>query len=428
MSNARSEKINLKYDPPESRTRLVFWLFCLLAFVVLCRPQDLFPIIGLIRPALVMSALTLGFVALRIKDLPGPPIFKENQIKCYSALLLIMIVGIPWSLYARLSFEQVFTVNIIAVLFLFLFYKLVSSIERLSSVLLVSCLGNGLYSAFALSNFSPGTGRLAYGSMFDPNDFAFFALGFLPLNFLFISRDNPLWVRLACLGSFAVGLLLIFFTGSRGGFLGLCVAVFLFLVLKTQLFSFKLKIVFIAIGLVVFMFSPVNTERYLTIFTLENDYNIQSETGRLEIWKIGLRTLLENPITGVGVGCFGNAVGLDRQLRGADTFRWQTAHNSIVQIGTETGFIGLFLFCFMSLNCFRIFSKVKNNALNVNLKKISEMAIVGFLGLFVASLFLSQAYSIYFTFYFGLSAIVNQIFNKEKNTIKTTEKHNKKIF
>ena len=186
----------------EKKNEFVFYIFCLWAFVLLCRPQDLFPLIGLIRPALLMTVLTLGFVFLRIQELPGPSIFKEYQIRFYSALFLIMVMGIPWSLYARLSFEQVFTVNLIAIVFLFIFYKLVSSIERLYTVIFVSCFGNGLYLAFALIEFSPGSGRLAYGSMFDPNDLAFFSLGFLPLNLLFFSRNYPLWKRLVCVGFF----------------------------------------------------------------------------------------------------------------------------------------------------------------------------------------------------------------------------------
>ena len=202
----------------------------------------------------------------------------------------------------------------------------------------------------------------------------------------------------------------------------MCLSISLLLIIKTEILSFSKKICFLAVCAVFLMASPINTERYLTIFSIENDYNIQSESGRLGIWKIGWRVFLENPFTGVGVGCFSTAVGLDRQFRDAGSRGWQTAHNSVVQIGTETGFFGLLLFFLLSVNVFRIFWKVRKKALNHNLKKMAEMGFIGFVGLFSSGLFLSQAYSIYFTFYFALSAIVNQMLIREGNMCKKVSK------
>ncbi|WP_291322985.1 hypothetical protein [Desulfonatronospira sp.] len=70
--------------------------------------------------------------------------------------------------------------------------------------------------------------------MFDPNDIAFFTLGFLPLNLVFIPRDSHFWVRLTCLGSFGMGVLIILLTGSRGGFLAFAVSAALLLLFKTR--------------------------------------------------------------------------------------------------------------------------------------------------------------------------------------------------
>ena len=409
MQSANTVQAN---NPPENATRSAFFIFCLWAFVVLCRPQDLFPVLGQFRPALAMGIVTLFFVFLRLKDLPGPALFKERQIKYFSALVLIMILGIPWSLYARLSFELIFLGYINVVLFVYIFYKLVNSVERLYTVLLISCLGNGLYSAFALINYEMG--RLRFGGMFDPNDIVFFTLGFLPLNLLFISRDNPVWLRLACLACFGMGMLLILLTSSRGGMVAFIIVAAMLLLLKTHTVRFALKAAIIAISLVFINVSPVDTERFMTLLNLEDDYNIQDETGRMEIWKIGARAIRDNPLTGVGVGCYGEAVGRDREARGASTLRWQAPHNSVVQIGTETGIIGLALFLLLSFNVVRILNRARKKAIQKKLIKIGEMGIIGFTGLFISGFFLSHAYSFYFAFYFVISAVVSQLLLKEK--------------
>lgn len=417
--NVPSKMPAMVSSPPAAVTvkehKGVFFLFCLWTFILLCRPQDIFPFLSPLRPALVTGLITLAAVAANFKELSGPRFFQERQVKLYTGLLLIMVLGIPTSLYARMSFMTVFTEYINVVLFFFIFYKVVDTVEKLSRVLLLGCLGNGLYSAFSVVTGNFGSGRLSFGSMFDPNDLAYFALAFLPLNLVFISRDHPLWVRLACLGSFGAGLLLIFLTGSRGGLVAFGVAAALLLLLKTRTIGYLPKAVFVGLGLVIVSQFPINTERYQTLLHIEEDYNVWDETGRMAIWKIGMRAMLANPLTGVGVGCFNNAVGQDREARGADTIKWQTAHNSVVQIGTETGVIGLTLFLLMSKNVLLIFRRIKKAKIPELLVKIGEMGLVGFVGMFAAALLLSQAYSLYWAFYVALSAVASQLLAREQN-------------
>jgi len=409
MTSLASKNSILKDKLNVHRLGGLFFLLCIWTYVVLCRPQDIFLFLVPFRPALVMGLLTLGFTIIHFRYLQGPPFFKERQIKYYSALIVVMVIGIPMSIYRRLSFEFIFMGYINAIIFVFVFYKLIDSVKKLSIILLIACLGNGFYSAFAVITGTLGENRLSFGTMFDPNDLAYFALGFLPLNLVFISRENPIWVRLTCFGCFFLSLLLILLTGSRGGMIALCLVITLFIFQKTKTIRGSIKIIFIGIFLVSFSLSSINLERYMTILNLEDDYNVKDETGRLSIWKIGARAMLSNPLTGVGVGCFGEAVGLDRQKRGAETLRWQTAHNSAIQIGAETGIIGLTLFLLLTKNVFVVFYQVKKSSAPERLIKISEMGFIGFAGLFTASMFLSQAYSVYWAFYVAISAVVNQL-------------------
>jgi len=81
----------------------------------------------------------------------------------------------------------------------------------------------------------------------------------------------------------------------------------------------------------------------------------------------------------------------------------------VVQIGTETGVIGMTLFLLMSLNVMRILRRVKRGRCPEKLDRIAEMGLAGFVGLFVSGMFLSQAYSFYWAFYVVFSAVVSHL-------------------
>ena len=402
-------------DEP-ARSGALFVTFCFWTLVLLCRPQDIFPSLEPLRPALLTGIITLFMVLVRSGDLSRTPLFSQQQLRLYAALLLVMIMGIPFSLYARLSFNMIFGGYVNVVLFVIIFFKVVKSIDRLSTVILVGCLGNGLYSLYTVASGELAFGRLYFAEMFDPNDLAFFALSFLPLNLLFVSRGNHLAIRIAAACSFGAGTLLILLSGSRGGFVAFGVAAFLLLFMKNRIVRPFMKIIFVALCLVFVSLAPLNTERYMTIVEIEEDYNLKDETGRINLWKIGMDAMIHNPLTGVGVGNFPMAVGLDRQRRGIEERSWQAAHNMVVQIGSETGVIGMALFLLMSVNVMRTLRRVKKGPCPEKLARIAEMGLVGFAGLFVSGMFLSQAYSFYWAFYVVFSAVVSCLAARRRQT------------
>ena len=411
---ARPELVDAKAGEA-SGSDWLFRVFSAWTVVLLCRPQDIFPFLAVFRPAIVGAVLTLCLFLFKLPSLRKPKYLQENQIKRYMGLVAVMIVGIPFSLYARLSFMTVFTSYINVIVFVLIFYKVINSVPRLTRLILLCCLGSGLYAIFSVISGNFAASRLVFGQMFDPNDLAFYSLSFLPLNLVFISKDNPLWVRLSCLGSIGAGTLLIFLTGSRGGMLAFAVSALLMLTRKTRTITGKSKIILLVIFLVFIMAAPIDMERYATLLTIGSDYNVYDETGRMALWKTGLSWMLTNPFTGVGVGCFGNAIGLDRQARGAETLAWQAPHNSVVQIGTETGVVGLLLYLTMTTGAWRTFLRGTKIPENESLKKFCEMGLIGFTGLFVSGLFLSQAYSVLWAFYIVLSAVANQMLFVTKN-------------
>ena len=123
--------------------------------------------------------------------------------------------------------------------------------------------------------------------------------------------------------------------------------------------------------------------------------------------KYGRRACASWPITpspASGWNAFGQAIGQDREQRGVQT-KWQEAHNSWVQVGAETGVGGFLLFGLLNLGAYRGFSRVRRKG-SGDLQAIGELALIGFAGHFVSAMFLTQAYSVYWAFYIGLSAVL----------------------
>jgi len=392
---------------------MVFPLFCLWTIVSLCRPQDIVPALAPLRPALAMGVLTILFYLLNFKS-KSLIVLKEKQVLYFFLLVLVMILSIPTSLYRRLSFELVFFEYTMIVAYFVLFVLIVDSVDKIYKILFFTCIGSGVYSAYSVLTGTFNSGRLEFGSMFDANDLSFFALCFIPLNLVFISKDNKLLGRILCLTCFFLGIVLILLSSSRGGALGLGIAFLAILFRETVSVRRRFKILAVIAGVLFLSLSSIDTDRLMTLFTLKQDYNLTSETGRLAIWGIGMTAMLDNPLTGVGVGSFNEAVGTARRkkLDGGKEI-WQSPHNSIVQIGTETGVFGLMLFLLLSWNVVKIFARASRKATSIKLKKIGEMGLAGFVGMFAAAFFLSQAYSIYWAFYIMFSVVVSRLLSNE---------------
>lgn len=381
--------------------------------MALCRPQDIVPALAPLRPALMMAVLTLISFFLNYSS-KNPLVLKDKQVRYFFLLVLVMIISIPTSLYSKGSFEFVFTKYTTIVAYFVMFVIIVDSVERIYRVLFLVCIGNGIYLAYSILTWSSTGGRLSYGGMFDGNDLSFFALCFIPLNLIFISKDSKLLVRILCLICFFLGIATIFLTSSRGGMLGL--------VMASAVIFFRAKVsvrkqfkVIALIGVILFLsIAEIDTKRLESLFSIQEDYNVTAEGGRLELWGIGIKAMLNSPLTGVGVNCFACAVGKERQKNpNSSTNTWMTAHNSIVQIGTETGVFGLLLFLLLSRNVIKIFAQTSREATSIKLKKIGEMGLAGFIGMFTAAFFLSQAYSLYWAFYIMFSVVVFRLLSNE---------------
>jgi O-antigen ligase len=148
---------------------------------------------------------------------------------------------------------------------------------------------------------------------------------------------------------------------------------------------------------------------------MEEDYNVQSETGRLAVWDTAFQLISENPITGVGANCFPRAFGYKRNAQGRAPV-WIATHNAYLQIWSEIGYPGFIIFMIIIYSSIRSFWKTSRkdpkSSEDGDLILIGGCALIGFSGHLVGVFFLSQAYGMQFTFFFVLAAVFERFWAK----------------
>ena len=394
---------------------MAFSLFCLWTFVIVGRPQDLIPALAAIRPALVLSIVTVmtvfgGSMPSVIEAVRNAPEARRNLI-----FFGIMTLGIPFAYHRGEAFDFVMNAYLPNLLHLLVFVTLVDSVARLKKILWVVTLCGTVYGVFGLlKGSSMGERFIIYGMMFDPNDIAYVLVSLLPIMLFFVVQREGLGRKFIALAGVGSSLLLILLTGSRAGVLSLTTVVVLLLFTPAGSIKFRYRFVFIAaITLIAFLnLEDININRYLTLMRIEEDYNYTAEDGRVGIWEKAYELLLRNPVTGVGANCFPMAIGYLRKAIG-EIPRWQAVHNSYLQIAVEIGVAGFAVFILLIAGSLRTFFSARKNQMSRSdedqLNAISGSLLVGFVGSLIAAFFLSQGYSVYFTLYFAFSAVIRRL-------------------
>lgn len=396
---------------------MTFNLFILWTFVLVGRPQDLVPEIGSIRPVVIVALVTLAFIILGSAKKRIGTLLESKEAKKYILFFLVMMAGIPFAYHRSVAFEQVMSSYTINILFFFSFILLVDSFEKLKKVVLTITVSTLIYGVFTLIKGTFTSGRLStYGTMFDPNDIAYVLVSLFPLSLFYLAHKEGILKKIIAIVTMASAVGVILLTGSRGGFISLAsVALFL---LFTNMGSIKKfhKVLFLAAMVVVAVYfsDKINLERYSTMTSIGEDYNVTDEFGRLQIWKRAATLILSNPFTGVGANCFPMAIGYLREEMDLIP-KWQVAHNSYIQVATETGLIGFFLFASLILGGLRTFSKLRRLDIKSpdasRFRTLSSLFMVGFAGHLIAAFFITQGYSIFFTLFFASSATLRRLAN-----------------
>lgn len=399
---------------------LLIWMIggSLLAYI--WRIQDIFPVFAALKYPLLLTVGTLGIYVLNEDRRRKIETIRHPIVTMVAVFTLLMAASIPTSLLRGYSLNLFLQDHLRSLLLMAILIASVRCFKDIERYALWFLVGGVIFNQFVQRKAELGAeGRLVGVAYYDANDLGMMIVMSIPILLYFLVRGRPS-VRILTLAALVLYILVFLKSGSRGGFLGL-VIVGGYLIFQFHAVSKSARIGTVAI-VAILMTTFAGDQYWNTIQTIlkpEEDYNMQSDDGRMEIWKRGLGYMTDRPITGVGYQAFPVAEGTlsqqaQRQMYGVG-FKWSAAHNSFIQVGAEIGVPGLIVFVTLLWKTFftarRIGSRRDPDG------KVPDEAVMGqalagsIVGFVVCGFFLSQAYACTLLFFFAMVVALEKVCN-----------------
>ena len=363
-----------------------FFFLALYVISVYLRPSTWIQLLEKIQLMDIFAILAVVFSFMR-----GVGVKRKKSVNPVNVFMILLFTSVVCSQIARtylggafVAFSEFFKIIVLY----FLIIRIVNTDKRLK-IMLILILGSivvlalqGIYqfkTGMGLAGQSMYQGRITWIGIFnDPNDLC---LGFviaIPLALSFLFSEKPLLNKVIYLVSAIILIIGIFLTNSRGGILAFFVSTLIYISL---VFPRQNKVLKIFIGVVIFILFVLLSPTRMSQLSADDS----SSYGRIEAWYAGINMLKSAPIFGVGYGRF-----MD--------YHFRTAHNSVVLIAAEIGFLGLYcwigLFYLSLRNLYLLnYSSVKKFAQVKKQNRLFVCALFsGIAGFLASAFFLSRAY------------------------------------
>ena len=326
------------------------------------RVQDLFPALGVFRPAILSIIIAAFLLALDRSPERRSRRFATPLTAPLLVLLGLMALLIPASLDPQLSFSMLAQELIPTAALALMIAMAVRNGRDLEWLVMVNVVGACFYGLYALLRIPLGPeGRWTNLVGYDNNDFALLVVTTIPMAlFLAQSGRTRVWRAIGFAGT-ALLMLCIVRAGSRGGLIGLG-SVFGYLAFRHRTVRSGMRVALVVAALVVLTVFG-RAQLVNTINTLRNpkaDYNWSGNDydGRIELWKRGLGYMHDRPLTGVGLAAFPVAEGelsevARQRVAHGEHVKALVAHNMYIQVGAELGLVAAGVFLFLLWRAYR---------------------------------------------------------------------------
>lgn len=381
-------------------------LVCVAAYIAVAvgRVHQLFPLLSLVRPALLATVLSVGLYLLQQSGQRRLGLLSSPTTVCLVGLLVWGGLSVPFALNQGVAFQFwiALATTVCMALVIAGSVRRLHDLERLCLVYFAVAV---VYTLVVLSRFQLGAeswrlGRLYY---YDANDLATFIVSAMPLGLHVVLTQRRLLVRAVAGVGLAVLLVGLIRSGSRGGFLAfLAVAAFMLLGFTAIRARTRLAGVVVMLGIIFGTASDRYWTQMQTLLNPDQDYNLTSDEGRMRIWKRGFGYMVDHAVVGIGGQNFPVAEGTISpqarlQERGLPV-RWGAAHNSFVQAGAELGIPGFLLFLGLFGTAFASLRRIMRRAQRASppqrdVSRLAQSLTAALVGFVVGAFFLSLAYA-----------------------------------
>lgn len=273
---------------------------------------------------------------------------KIKKIIIYPFVLMLwLVLSFIFSKFKYIGVPALIS-SAVCIILLFLIIHLDFDVSNISDIIILSFIPSMIIGLMQI--FYPEKMRifLVFGNRLpstfgNPNFFGAYISIVMPFIISRFFATKKLYFKLFLFVIFIISFILLFLTGSKSALIALIVGFFIFVVLsfknrKSKIILFILLILVLSF-VILFFVSNLNTLRESIFF-------------RNLVWRGTIRLMFDNLVTGTGPGSF---FIVFPQYRPAELMKWTYEHsymvlypeNIFLQIGAETGLIGLFLFIFI---------------------------------------------------------------------------------
>lgn len=368
-------------------------------------PAEWIPALREVRFALITSGVAAGMMLLRRLGRMEPVFFDGPRGLALIGFVALALASSRWSVAPEVSRDTAFELVKLLAIYLTI-VNVVTTWRRLGILAGALVLASIITSIGVIRRYNSGLDlvegfRAAWVGVYaDPNHMAMDLGLIVPLAVAFFARKTGGWpFRLACGAAAILAVTAVVLSHSRGGFIGLSVAMGLWA------FREKRRVQAIVVGLLfvvgLLLFAPESFwARNETVTRFEED---ASAMGRVYAWQVASRMSLDHPMLGVGVGAFRFAWPL---YAPPEATRAYVAHNVFLDVIGELGFVGLALFLVFiggaAGGAFRASSHPERGWL----ARALGAALAGYL---VCDLFSGYILSAHFYVLFGMSACADRL-------------------
>ncbi|MGA9524146.1 MAG: O-antigen ligase family protein [Myxococcaceae bacterium] len=388
------------------RDRVAFGALTAFAVVMYTIPSEWIPALAPLRLALTSSVLAAGLMLVRKLGSREPFFF--DGLRGLSLILfgLIAFLSVNWSVAPEVTRGHSQEVLKLVAIYLTM-VNVITTPARLIIFSGAMVLASIVTSWHVIDVYNSGIDLVEgyrarwLGVYADPNHMAMDIGLVVPIAVSFMLRKkNPWWMRLGAGVSAALAVTSIVYSHSRGGFIGLCAAMAMWIFLEK---SRRLQSLVVAglLFLCLLLFAPSSFwTRNETVADFEAD---ASAMGRVYAWETAGEMSANNPLLGVGAGAFMYAWPLYAPLEAPTAL---VAHNVYLDVVGELGFIGLFFFLIFSGGASGAGFTATKSAEHAWLMNGISAAVTGYL---VCNLFSGYTISAHLYVLFGLAACAERV-------------------
>jgi putative inorganic carbon (HCO3(-)) transporter len=327
----------------QQRDVLAFYALTAFAAVTYVVPGEWIEALEPFRLALLTSGIAAGLMALRRLGRAEPLYFDGVRGVALLAFSAMAFASIGWSIHPEVTRTTGMELLKLTAIYLTII-NVITTGRRLAVVCGAMVLASVVTSIGVIDWYRTGVDLVEgfrarwVGVFADPNHMAMNMVLVVPLGVAFLARKQSSWLmRVACAVAAVLAVVAIVLSHSRGGFIGLAVAMGVWAFREKRRLQAVVVGAVLVVGLV--MFAPKSFwQRNETVATFQED---ASAMGRVYAWQVASRISLDRPLLGVGAGAFRFAWPL---YAPPEARRAYVAHNIFLDVIGEMGFVGLLFF------------------------------------------------------------------------------------